>query len=179
MLVAVFLIPSSAILLPLLAQTAVAPPAQKPAITAELRAEMERVLQAALASDYAYKEVRHLSNNIGPRLAGSPQAQFAAEYVGAEMRKLGLDVTLEKTNVPHWVRGVETGALTEYPGQAPGTEQKIVLTALGGSNGTPPAGITADVVVVRDFADLEARGREGVAGKIVLFNAPWDKRLTA
>jgi len=145
----------------------------------ELRLQLEKLRDAALASDYAFRQLRHLSNNIGPRLAGSPQAQFAAEYVGAEMRRLGLEVTLEKTKVPHWVRGIETGALTEYPGQAPGTTQKIVLTALGGSNGTPTEGITADVVVVRNFAELVALGRTGVAGKIVLFNVPFDKRMAA
>jgi len=152
---------------------------ERPAITPEIRSEMERVLKAAMAGDYAYQQLRHLCNNIGPRLAGSPQAQFAAEYVGAEMRKLGLEVTLEKTKVPHWVRGVETAALTDYPGQAPGTTQKIFLTALGGSVGTPPEGITADVVVVRNYAELDRLGRAGVAGKIVLYNVPFDKRLTA
>jgi len=155
-------------------------PARKRAEAAsELRRQLEKLRDAALASDYAYAQLRHLSNNIGPRLAGSPQAQFAAEYVGAEMRRLGLAVTLEKTKVPHWVRGVETGTLTEYPGQAPGATQKIVLTALGGSNGTPAEGITADVVVVRNFAELEALGRAGVAGKIVLFNVPFDQRMAA
>src|SRR5271155_1922437 len=132
---------------------------RKPAeLTPELRAELERVLTAAMASDYAYRKLRHLTNNIGPRLAGSPQAQFAAEYVGAEMRALGLEVTLEKTKVPHWVRGVETAALTEYAGQAPGTTQNILLTALGGSPGTPAEGITAEVVVVRNYAELDALG---------------------
>ena len=170
---------SAAAFTPLPARTGSGRKSAPPAISAELRSEMERVLQAALASDYAYKELKHLTNNIGPRLAGSPQAQFAAEYVGAEMRKLGLEVTLEKTKVPHWVRGIETGSLAEYPGKAPGTEQKIVLTALGGSVGTPPDGITADVVVVRNYGELEALGPAGVAGRIVLFNVPWDKRLTA
>jgi Zn-dependent M28 family amino/carboxypeptidase len=173
------LVGSTAVLLPALAQTAEAPSPQNSGISSELRAEMERVLKASLASDFAYRQLRHLSNNIGPRLPGSPQAQFAAEYTGAEMRRLGLEVKLEKVMVPHWVRGIETGALTEYPGQAPGTTQKIALTALGGSAGTPAEGITADVVVVRDFADLQSRGRQGVAGKIVLFNVPFDKRMAA
>lgn len=143
----------------------------------ELRAEMERVREAALKSDYALRQLRHLTDNIGPRLAGSPQAQFAAEYVAAELRKLGLEVTLEKTRVPHWVRGVETGELVEYPGQAPGTAQKVVLTALGGSVGTPPDGMTAEVVVVKNYDELKARGREGIAGKIVLYNMPFDKQM--
>ena len=52
---------------------------------------------------------------------------------------------------PHWVRGAETGELVSWPGQAPGTTQKVVLTALGGSVATPPEGITAEVVVVDDW----------------------------
>src|SRR5258705_4672198 len=133
--------------------------------------EIKRVQQAALESDYAYRQLAHLSNNIGPRLSGSPQAQKAVEYVAAELRKLGLEVQLEKVMVPHWVRGEETGALTDYPGMAPGTTQKIVLTALGGSVATPNEGLTAEVVVVNNFDELTALERDHVAGKIVLLNA--------
>ena len=164
------------------AQQPASPAPQAPAqasASPEFRAELDRVFSAAMASDYAWQQLRHLTNNIGPRPAGSPQAQFAAEYVAAELRKLGLEVTLEKVKVPHWVRGEESAALTEYPGQAPGTTQKIVLTALGGSVGTPAEGITADVVVVRNLAELASLGRAGVAGKIVLYNVPFDKRMAA
>src|SRR5258706_9533196 len=60
---------------------------------------------------------------------------------------------------------------------APGTTQKIVLTALGGSVATPSEGLTAEVVVVNNFDELTALGRNGVAGKIVLFNAKFDQQL--
>ena len=135
--------------------------------------------QAALASDYAYQITAHLTDNIGPRMAGSPQAQQAVEYVAAEMRKLGLEVTLEKCTVPHWVRGVETSELVEFPGQAPNTTQKIVLTALGGSVATGDSGLAADVVVVRSFDELASLGSNTVRGKIVLFNVKFDKQLAA
>jgi carboxypeptidase Q len=143
----------------------------------QLVAELRQVQQAALASDYAYEQVAHLCNHIGPRLSGSPQAAQAVEYVAGELRKLGLDVQLERVMVPHWVRGVETGELIEFNGQAPKTTQKIVLTALGGSVSTPPEGITAEVVVVNNFDELRALGRERVAGKIVLYNARFDKQM--
>jgi len=141
--------------------------------------EMKQIQQAALNSDYAWRQLAHLSENIGPRLSGSPQAQAAVDYVADEMRKLGLEVRTEKVMVPHWVRGAETAALVEYPGQAPGSTQKVVLTALGGSVATPADGITAEVVVVNDFDELQALGRDKVAGKIVLYNVPFDKRLAA
>ncbi|HKR01473.1 MAG TPA: M20/M25/M40 family metallo-hydrolase [Pyrinomonadaceae bacterium] len=145
----------------------------------QLLAELRRIQEAALGSDYAYRQVAHLSNNIGPRLSGSLQAQKAVEYVADELRRLGLEVRLEKLMVPHWVRGIETGELVEYPGQAPQTTQKIVLTALGGSIATPAEGLTAEVVAVNDFNELQALGREKVAGKIVLFNVKFDRQMAA
>jgi hypothetical protein len=145
----------------------------------QLLKELRQIQEAALQSDYAYKQTAYLSNNIGPRLSGSPQAQRAVEYVADELRRLGLEVKLEKLMVPHWVRGAETGELVEFPGQAPQTTQKIVLTALGGSIATPPEGLTAEVVVVNNFEELQAMGRERVAGKIVLFNVKFDRQMAA
>lgn len=154
-------------------------PSQASAFSPQLLQELAAIRDAALADDYPYQQLTHLTENIGPRISGSPQAQKAVEYVAEELRKLGLDVRLEEARVPHWVRGVETGELVEYPGQAAGTTQKIVLTALGGSTATPLDGITADVVVVNNFDELRGLGREKVAGKIVLFNFPFDKQKAA
>ncbi|HEY0377482.1 MAG TPA: M20/M25/M40 family metallo-hydrolase [Pyrinomonadaceae bacterium] len=145
----------------------------------QLVSELKQLQQAALDSDYAYRQLAHLSNNIGPRLSGSSQAERAVEYVADELKRLGLEVKLEKLMVPHWVRGAETGELVEYPGQAPQTTQKIVLTALGGSVPTPAEGLTAEVVVVNDFNELQSLGREKVAGKIVLFNVKFDRQMAA
>src|SRR5437762_14254037 len=93
--------------------------------SAQTLAELKKLQQAALASDYAYRQVAHLSNNIGPRLTGSAQAEKAVDYVAAELKALGLEVQLEKIMVPHWVRGEETAALVEFPGMAENTTQKI------------------------------------------------------
>ncbi len=152
-------------------------PPEPPPFDPKLVTEIKAIQKAALQSDYAYRQLAHLSNNIGPRLSGSPQAQAAVEYTAAELRKLGLEVKLEKVMVPHWIRGEETAALIEYRGMAPGTTQKIVLTALGGSIATAKDGLTAEVITVNDFAELRALGRDRVAGKIVLFNAKFDQRL--
>lgn len=141
--------------------------------------ELKQVQQAALTSEYAYRQTAYLSNNIGPRLSGSAQDKRAVEYVAAELKALGLDVRLEEVMVPHWVRGEETAALIQFPGQAPNTTQKIVLTALGGSVATPAEGLTAEVVVAKDFDELQALGRDKVAGKIVLFTNAYDKAMAA
>ena len=147
-----------------------------PTLPAQLLQQLATIRDAALADDYAYQQVAHLTENIGPRPVGSPQAQAAIEYVAAEMRKLGLEVRLEPVQGRHWIRGAESAELVEYPGQAPGTTQKIVLTALGGNHPTPPEGITAEVIVANNFADLDRLGRQNVAGKIVLFNVPSTNR---
>ncbi|MFN0277178.1 MAG: M20/M25/M40 family metallo-hydrolase [Pyrinomonadaceae bacterium] len=157
---------------------------QSPSPTPELYSavtldDLIRLQKAALASDYAYRQVGYLSNNIGPRLSGSAQAERSVQYVADEMRKLGLDVRLQKIMVPHWVRGEERGELVEYDGMAPGTTQKVVLCALGGSIATPPEGITAEIVVVENFARLNALGRDKIAGKIVLFNHKFDREMQA
>src|SRR6202022_4235568 len=139
--------------------------------------DLKRLHQAALTSDYAYRQVAHLANNIGPRLTGSAQAAKAIEYVASELKAIGCEVQLEKVMVPHWVRGEETAALVQWSGQAENTTQKIVLCALGGSMATPNDGITAEVVAVKNFDELKAMPRDKVAGKIVLFDYPFDKRI--
>ena len=139
--------------------------------------DLARLQKAAVSDDYAYRQTGYLSNNIGPRLSGSAQAEQAVRYVADEMRKLGLDVRLQKVMVPHWVRGEEHGELVEFTGMAPGTTQKVVLCALGGSIATPTDGLTAEVIVVNDFAELNALGRDKIAGKIVLFNYKFAREM--
>lgn len=142
-------------------------------------ATMERLRDAALSDPYALAELRHLTDNIGPRISGSPEAQQAVEYVAAEMCALGAEVQLEKTSVPHWVRGAETGELMKWSRQAPDTVQKIVLTALGGSIATASEGLTAGVVVANSFDDLKRLPPGSAKGKILLFNERFDKQLAA
>ena len=165
----------------LVAQAGAQQPERKPVdlYSPKLIAELKQLQAAAMSSDYGFVQLAHLCNNIGPRLSGSPQAQHAVQYVADEMRRLGLDVKLERVMVPHWVRGVETAELIQFAGQAPKTTQKIVLTALGGSVATPTEGLTADVVVVESFEQLASLGRAAIAGKVVLFNARFDKQMAA
>src|SRR5437870_12132694 len=159
--------------------TSPTPTATPIVFSAQTLADSRRLQQAALTSDYAYRQVAHLANNIGPRLTGSAQAAKAVEYVANELKAIGCEVQLEKVMVPHWVRGEETAALVQFPGQAPDTTQKIVLCALGPSVATPANGITAEVIAVRNFNELKSLPRDKVAGKIVLFNYPFDKQIAA
>ncbi|MGI8882828.1 MAG: M20/M25/M40 family metallo-hydrolase [Pyrinomonadaceae bacterium] len=139
--------------------------------------EMRKIQTFSLKSDYALKQTAYLTNNIGPRLTGSPQAERAVQYVAEQMRKLGLEVQLQELKAPHWVRGLEKGELVEFEGMASGTTQKIVLTALGGSIATPENGLIAEIIVVESFEELEKLPRSQVEGKIVLFNYKFDREM--
>lgn len=139
-------------------------------------AVLARIRDAALNTDWAYQQLGELADGIGPRLSGSPQAEAAVAQVAAALSAAGLKVSLQPVKVPHWVRGEERGELTAYTGQPAGLTQTIHLTALGGSAATPARGLTAPVLVVHSFAELEARAAE-VKGRIVLLSVPFDQTL--
>ena len=131
------------------------------------RAAAARIIGAALTSDRAYSRLAHLTDHIGHRLSGSKGLERAIEWALAEMKRDGLDnVRAEKVMVPHWVRGEESLEMITP------TPQKLSVLGLGNSIGTPAAGISAEAVVVRNFAELDRLG-EQVRGKIVVYNVPF------
>jgi carboxypeptidase Q len=131
------------------------------------RAAAARIIGAALTSDHAYSRLAHLTDHIGNRLSGSKNLERAIEWALAEMKRDGLDnVRAEKVMVPHWVRGQESlEMLTPVP-------RNLQVLGLGNSVGTPAEGITAEAIVVRNFAELDRLG-EQVRGKIVVYNVPY------
>src|SRR5438046_2165605 len=159
---------------PVAASSPSASPSPTPTVfSPQTLAGLKRLQQAALSSDYAYKQVAHLANNIGPRLSGSAQAAKAVEYVAGELRAIGCEVQLEKVMVPHWVRGEESAALVQFPGQAENTTQKIVLCALGASVATSAEGLTSEVVAVKNFDELKPLGHSKGGGRNVLVAYPF------
>lgn len=131
------------------------------------RAAAARIIGAALTSDHAYSRLAHLTDHIGNRLSGSENLERAIEWAVSEMKRDKLDnVRAEKVMVPHWVRGEES---LEMLAPVP---RKLQMLGLGNSVGTSPEGITAEAVVVRNFAELDRLG-EQVRGKIVVYNAPY------
>jgi carboxypeptidase Q len=130
-----------------------------------------RILAAELAGSQAYDTLEYLCDDIGPRLSGSAGAAAAVEWSTRTLRSWGLTVRNEPVTVTHWVRGLEYGYLSSH------MNQKIVLTALGGSVATPSAGLDADVIEVGSYEELAALGADKVRGRIVLFNNPFDMSL--
>ena len=130
----------------------------------------DQIIARELHTSQAYDTLAHLTDEIGPRLSGSRGAAAAVAWTSARLRAWGIPVVNERVMVPHWVRGQEEATLVSP------TNQKIVLTALGGSVATPPAGITAEVIEADSFDALKSLGAK-VRGKIVFFNVPMDMEL--
>ena len=136
---------------------------------ASYRKDADRIVAAATADRAAWNRLAELVDTFGPRLSGSPALEGALRWAQARMKEDGLEnVRLEPVKVPYWVRGRESLEIVE-PRSARGS---LVLLGLGNSVGTPPEGIEGDVVIVKSFEDLEAKG-DAVRGRIVLFNVPY------
>lgn len=124
----------------------------------------KRLMETALASDFAYRRLGYLCDRIGSRLAGSEALEKAVAWAEAEMRRDGLEnVRTDKVLVPHWVRGKESAELIEP------LAKPLLMLGLGGSVG---GRVQAEVLVVASFEELTARTAEA-KGKIICYNVPF------
>lgn len=127
----------------------------------------DKLIASSLSNELGFQRLTHLTDYYGPRLSGSEILEKGIDWVVQEMEKDGFDkVWTQPVMVPHWVRGKEFATLN-----AP-IKKDLPMASLGGSIGTTKNGITAEVIVVKSFEDLEERGNEA-KGKIVLFNVPF------
>jgi carboxypeptidase Q len=151
-----------------LCAAALAQPSQAHAQIAQAYREVaDQLIEAALSDSAAYRRLAELSDRFGHRLSGSESLERALDWILAEMRRDGLEnVRGEPVMVPRWVRGEESLELVAPRGMS------LPMLGLGGSVGTPPDGIRAEVLVVRSFDELDVRQAEA-RGKIVLLNAPY------
>ncbi len=141
--------------------------AKTPSIQESYREVADRLIDAALADSFAYERLTELTDRFGHRFSGSENLERAIDWILERMREDGLEnVRGEPVLVPKWVRGNESLELVS-PRRA-----KLPMLGLGGSVGTPPEGIRAEVLVVGSFEELEARKNEA-RGRIVLLNAPF------
>jgi len=130
------------------------------------------LLREGFARGQAFSLLRDLTREAPLRLSGSPGAARAVTITQQMMRSAGLTrVCVESVMVPHWVRG--TVEKLRILGTRP---VNLSVCALGGSVGTPPAGVTAGVVEVHSFEELQNL-RPSANGKLVFFNRPMDPSL--
>jgi len=138
-------------------------------LTEQYRDSASKLIDASLADQGGMEKLAYLCDRIGHRLSGSPALEKAVAWAAAQMKADGLsNVVTPRVKVPHWVRGNESASLIE-PVALP-----LAILGLGGSIATPKRGITAEVVPVSNFEDLDKKGRAAIEGKIVLFNVPFE-----
>jgi carboxypeptidase Q len=133
-----------------------------------VNSQTQTLIQAAQNDDYTYDKLGELCDTIGHRLTGSPGMKKAIEWSVRSMQEAGFDsVWTEPVTVPYWTRGQEWARCLSP------VAFDLHLSGMGLSDGTGPDGIEAEILAVGNFEELEARAEEA-AGKIVLFNQPWE-----
>ncbi|MEM8679722.1 MAG: M20/M25/M40 family metallo-hydrolase [Planctomycetota bacterium] len=129
------------------------------------REPVNQIIESARAGNDSYLKLQELCDDIGHRLSGSESHAKALEWAEAALKRDGHEnVRAEPVMVRKWVRGEESCELLEP------RELRINMLGLGGSVGTPPEGITAEVLVVDDKEELDALPDDQIEGKIVVFN---------
>jgi hypothetical protein len=141
--------------------------------------ETEKTIKAffdeALTDKTAYKNLEMLCKNYKGRITGSEQAVAAVNYTFQLMQNMNLDmVEKQPVQVPCWARGEREVANIQ---SGKNGKKEVPVSALGMSVGTGNAGLTAKVVEVQNFEELEKLGRKNIAGKIVFYNRPMDPTL--
>ena len=144
-----------------------APAAKSSAWVDAYRDPAARLIGEALSTRFAWDRLAYIGDTFGNRLSGSQSLEDAIEWAVAEMKRDGLEnVHTEPVKVPHWVRGQESAEMITP------RRQRLAMLGLGNSVGTPPAGVEGDVLIVRNFDELDTAG-SAVKGRIVLFNVPF------
>lgn len=80
--------------------------------------------------------------------------ETSIDSIANKARANGLQFYLDPVSVPNWIRGAETACIVSP------RKHEMKILGLGYSSGTGPNGITADVVVVEDFNELQERAEE-------------------
>jgi hypothetical protein len=141
---------------------------QGQSLTEQYREVSGKLIDAALLDTGGMDKLSYLCDRIGNRLSGSPALEKAIVWAAAQMKQDGLvNVVTPPVKVPHWVRGSESASLIEP------VNKPLAILGLGGSIATPKKGITAEVVPVSSFDELDRKGK-ALEGKIVLLNVAYE-----
>ena len=141
-------------------------PAKKTAQVQTTDPILKSIEKEAMDSNQGMNMLIELCDDIGPRLAGSQAYIQAAQWGEETMKQIGLVNTQQQPiRVQYWNRGNESLVMNTP------RKEDIPMLGLGMSIGTPPEGITAPIVVVSSFEELETTD---VRGKIVVYNTPFE-----
>jgi len=133
---------------------------------------IRKIYDLALGESHCYQWLEGLTQQVGPRLAGSPQAVAAVAYTRAVLDTLGTDTSwLQPCRVSNWKRG-QKPEVVRIVRSAMGSLDLRAL-ALGRSGASPAGGVLAEVVEFQQLDEVDAFG-DSLAGKIAFFNRPMD-----
>jgi carboxypeptidase Q len=136
---------------------------------------IRRLADEILVNSTAYENLFHLTKKIGARLAGSPQMPVAEKWGAGALKKAGADnVVMQECMVPHWVRGGTDKANIIAVNGKP-NKKLLDIVALGNSLGSGRKGVTAEVIAISSFDELERR-KDEVKGKIVFYNCAFNAK---
>lgn len=134
---------------------------------------IKEFFNTALTKSEAYYNLEYLSNEIGGRLSGSPEAQEAVEWGEQLMKSYNFDkVWLQPVMVPHWVRGEKEQAYFTLNNE----KIDVAICALGGSIATSEEGVRGEVIEVKSLDEAEELGPK-LKDKIVFFNRAFNDTL--
>jgi 6-phosphogluconolactonase len=150
-----------------------APPAAKEAPALDAAALDQKIITEVKQHAEIMKNLTYLSDVIGARLTGSPNAKRANEWTAEKMKSYGLEnVHLEPWTIPvGWERGTATARLIE-----PDNGKTLTVAAAGWSPGTKGK-IEGEVVVVTARTPAELAQYKGkLKNAVVLRGAPANVR---
>ncbi len=134
---------------------------------------IRKIADDVLMNGTAYSNLHTLTKKVGGRLTGSPQMYKAEEWGQNALKDAGADkVFLQECNVPRWVRGGKDEAKLIVGNK----QESLAVLALGNSVGTDAKGITAQVILVNNFDELEQK-KDEIKGKIVFYNYKFNPKF--
>ncbi len=132
---------------------------------------LKRIHTAALENGKAYSWLTYLSEEVGGRLAGSPQSKQAIAYTFDELDKLdNVAAWKQKCTVPVWERGDKEQVIIRQNGNI---IKELDVLALGYSGATKRRGVQASIVEVHSLDEVDTLGY-ALDRKIVFYNRPMD-----
>ena len=136
---------------------------------------IKKISDEILLNGKGMSDLYTLCKTVGHRLSGSA-GMYKAEAWGLKtLKEAGAEnVYLQQCMVPHWVRGKKEFA--GYKTKKRSADPQFDVLAIGNSVGTGDKGITAQVIEVKNFEELNLR-KDEVKGKIVFYNYPFNKTL--
>ena len=127
---------------------------------------IRKIFDAALSNGQSYENLRELCKNVGHRLTGSHGDTMAVLWGKKKLEEQGYkNVRLQEFETNHWTRGKgASGKIIDDD-----VVLDLAMMSLGSSVGTEGQKISAEVIEIESWEQLEQKGIQ-VKGKIIFYN---------